>query len=345
MFRFATLSFALVMSWVVCSSTAVAAEPRIAMELFYGRGLPLTAPQEWSRMLSEVGVNGVQLRRARGGEEVTIETRGSGRNISYEVSGIIIADNQLIVPGGRFGISDRQKLDQWLQRLRDDGPELLTARETPPFNLTGAQLERLSTDLEQRVTISTKGQDPRAVIDRIERNLSVPLQVDRAAMAALRTAEPIEDELQGLSAGTVLAAVVRPLGLALVPEREQQSVRTVIRRANSDEDIWPIGWPLKGKRQAVAPQLFEMLPVEIDDFPLLETLAALQERIELPMLFDYNSLARQGIDLENARASYPGKKTSYSLVLGSILAQSRLKGELRLDDAGTPFFWITTLKQ
>ncbi len=344
MFRIVALSITFAASWGCCSHSVLAAEPRIAMELFYGRGLPLTAPQEWSRMLSEVGVNGIQLRQARGGEEVAIETRGSGRNISYEVSGIIVEGNQLIVPGGRFGIRDRQKLEQWLQRLREDGPELLTASETPPFNLTASQLERLSTDLEQRVTISTKGQDPRVVIDRIERNLSIPLEVDRAAMAALRSAGPIDDEFQGLSSGTVLAAVVRPLGFALVPEREQQSVRTVIRRATSAEDIWPIGWPLQDKRQKVAPQLFELLPVQIDDFPLLETLSALQERIELPMLIDHNAVARHEIDLENARASYPGKKSSYSLVLRSILAQSGLKGELRLDDAGAPFFWITTLK-
>jgi len=60
---------------------------------------------------------------------------------------------------------------------------------------------------------------------------------------------------------------------------------------------------------------------------------------------DHNSLARHAINLESLRVSYPGKKSNYSLVLRSILAQGGLRGELRLDDADSPFFWITTLKR
>lgn len=344
MFRMAALSVTFFALSGLMGTSAVSADPRVEMELAFEGGLPPTAPQKWSRMLSEVGVDRVQLRSARGSEEVKVETLGSGRNISYRVSGVIIADDQLIVPGGRFTISDRTKLDQWLERLRQDGPELLTATERPPFNLTGAQLKQVNDDLMQHFEHPTQGQDPRVVIDRIERNLSLPLEADRTAMAALRSAGPIEDELQGLSSGTVLAAVVRPLGLALVPERQGQDIRLMIRRPNGSEEVWPVGWPLQDKRQAVAPQLFELLPVEIDDFPLAETLTAIQDRIDLPMLLDHNSLARYNIDPETVRVTYPGKKTSYSLVLQAILAQARLKGELRVDDGGDPFFWITTIK-
>ncbi len=345
MFRIATIGIAFATLSLFLSPMALAAEPRIEMELAFDRGLPLTAPQKWSRVLAEAGITRVKLRAGRGGEVASIDTIGSGTSISYRVYGILITGNQLILPGGRFRLGDREKIEQWVERLRQDGPELLTARERPPFGLTVAQLERVHDDLQHRVTQSTKGQDPRHVIERIERQLSVPLQVDRQAMATLRTAGSVKEELQGLSSGTVLAAVVRPLGLALVPERQGQKVQHVIRRATAAEEVWPVGWPLKEKRQAVAPQLFELIPVEIDEFPLTETLTAIGQRIDIPMLFDHNSLARHAINLESLRVSYPGKKSNYSLVLRSILAQGGLRGELRLDDADSPFFWITTLKR
>jgi len=345
MFRSATIVIVYVSGSLCMSPAVVAAEPRVEMELAFDRGLPLTAPQKWSRVLANAGVSRVKLRAARGGETATIDTLGTGSNVSYHVFGILIDGNQLVVPGGRFRLGDQQKIEQWLERLRQDGPELLTAAERPPFGLTVVLLKRVRDDLQQPVTSSTKGQDPHAVMQRVERKLSIPLQVDREAIAALRTAGPIVEELQGLSSGTVLAAVLRPLGLALVPQRQGQKVRYVVRRATAEEDIWPIGWPPKEKRQALAPQLFDILPVKIDDFPLTETLAAIGQRIEIPMLLDHNTLARHAIDTKSLRVSYPGKKSSYSLVLRSILAQVGLRGELRLDDAGSLFFWITTLKR
>ncbi len=345
MFRIATIGIVFAAFFLRTSPSVANAGPRIEMELAFEGGLPLTATQKWSRVLGDAGIARVKLQAARGGEGASIDTIGSGASISYRVFGILVTGNQLIVPGGRFRINDRQKIEQWIERLRQDGPELLTSKKRPPFGLTVTLLERVHDDLRQRVNQATKGQAPQAVIGRIERQLSVPLQIDRRAMTTLHAAGPVDEELQGLSSGTVLAAVLRPLGLSLVPERQGQAVRNVIRRANAEEDIWPVGWPLQKKRQAVAPQLFEMLPVEIDEFPLTETLTAIGQRIDIPMLFDHNAIARHAIDIESARVSYPAKKSSYSLVLRSILSQAGLRGEIRLDDSDSPFFWITTLKR
>ena len=40
----------------------------------------------------------------------------------------------------------------------------------------------------------------------------------------------------------------------------------------------------------------------------------------------------------------PAKKAYYATVLGQVLFQVRLKYSLRVDEAGKPLMWITTLK-
>ena len=76
-------------------------------------------------------------------------------------------------------------------------------------------------------------------------------------------------------------------------------------------------------------------------------LAAIQQRVNLPFLLDHNSLARQNIDATQAIVSFPNRSTlhSYRKILDSILFKAKLKSELRVDEAGKPFLWITTARR
>ena len=40
----------------------------------------------------------------------------------------------------------------------------------------------------------------------------------------------------------------------------------------------------------------------------------------------------------------PRSRTTYSLALKRLLAQAGLQFEIRVDEAGTPFVWISTVK-
>ena len=51
-----------------------------------------------------------------------------------------------------------------------------------------------------------------------------------------------------------------------------------------------------------------------------------------------------GIDPAKIQVKLPKKKLTYSLILQKILAQGKLKKELRADEAGKTLMWITTLK-
>jgi hypothetical protein len=107
---------------------------------------------------------------------------------------------------------------------------------------------------------------------------------------------------------------------------------------------WPVGWsPEEGESKAV-PQLLEFLNVNIQNVNIRTVLASIESRLGLVALFDYPAMVRYGIDLEKTSISIPQTKTTYSQVISRSLFQAKLKGEVRVDDAGKPFLWITTLR-
>ncbi len=70
-------------------------------------------------------------------------------------------------------------------------------------------------------------------------------------------------------------------------------------------------------------------------------MGAIQKRLEAPVLYDHNSLARSGIDIANKQVSLPATNTYYKEILDQLLKQASLKSEIRVDEAGRPFLWIS----
>jgi hypothetical protein len=156
----------------------------------------------------------------------------------------------------------------------------------------------------------------------------------------------VADALQGLSAGTVMAAVLRPLGLVLVPRKEAGGdIKLWITDVRTARASWPVGWPPETTPIETAPKLFNNLNVEIEDTPVSLALEAISGRIEMPVLYDHNSLARQRIDPSEAKVSLPAERTYYQRIINRMLNQVQLNGELRVDEAGTPFLWISTIRR
>ena len=62
------------------------------------------------------------------------------------------------------------------------------------------------------------------------------------------------------------------------------------------------------------------------------------------MLVDTNALAHHEIDLDKVLLTHPRSRTVYGIALRKLLFQAKLKYEVRLDDAGKPFLWITTIR-
>ena len=107
---------------------------------------------------------------------------------------------------------------------------------------------------------------------------------------------------------------------------------------------WPIGWTSDKSDHDAIPALFEFRNVNVQNVSAATALEVIGKRVKMPVLLDRKALAKYNIDPKKSPVSFPNKRTTYSLALRKMLFQARLKFEVRYDDAGTPFLWVTTNK-
>jgi hypothetical protein len=336
---------------IVLAGAARAAMPPIELELVTERGVQITAPREWLQLLAEH----VRIRGGQPGDQPHVENTGDGRTASYHVLGVLTARDQLRLPGGTFSRADRARLQDYFARLWADGVDAATAPRVR-FGLTEKELTAVLADLAQPIEFETKGQSVRAIIDRLQTKLSLRVALDADAERAIRVAAPVTDELKGVSTGTALAIMLRNCGLVMRPEKQRgQPVayrvvpagadairqRTLGKMSAKDMRYWPIGWELERTPGETAPSLMESLNAEIDGYTLQEALAAIGPRLKLPMFLDHAALKANNIDPATIQVKLARTRTSYKRVVDRILAQARLGSEIRVDEAGVPFLWIT----
>jgi hypothetical protein len=337
-FRIAT---PFVLATIAIARFTSAAEPRVELEVVIEQGFLGTETRAWSEMLNQAGFSSVRIRS--GNDLPEIQTAGTASTPTYRVVGVLTNANQLLLPRGQFGLSDRGPIEQWLRRLRDGGEDAINNKPVA-FGLLPKQLVAVHEALAVPVQISTLGKPPREVAKQIADRLSFKFISDDVGQRALATAEPVADELHGVSSGTAVAAILRPIGLVMFPEKNGGELRLRIAGSRDAKEHWPVGWPLKRNPSETFPGLFKFLTIEIDNTPLAESLTAIAGRVKAPLLIDHNGLARGEVTLD-AKVNFPKASTFYARALDRLLFQAKLKYELRIDEADKPFLWITTLKQ
>ena len=339
----------LLFAWVLCSflgSAAIAwAAPLVSLELSTEKGFPLGGERKWLMLLKDCKLTNIRFRSQRAGSKIEIKNRGTEESPNYVVVGVLTARNTLRLPGVEFRYGERAAITKWVEKLKADGMEGVTA-QTGVFGLTKKQILEVHQALTGKVNFSTRGLTNAEAVARIARGLQLELTLDPTARAAMASPEKVADELQGLSAGTSLAIILRPLGLVLVPNRPAgKMVRLVVMSADQVQESWPIGWPPQKNPGLMLPVLFKNLEVEIKEVALGTALEALAPRVKAPFVFDYNALARDRIDLATVKVSVPAGRTYYKKILDRVLSQARLYCEIRVDEVNTPFLWISTLKK
>jgi hypothetical protein len=336
------------------AATASAAPP-VELELATERGVQITAPQQWLQLLTGIGIEQVQIRTARPGDEPRVENTGSADRPAYHVLGVVTSRGQLRLPGGTFTMAEKAKLKDFFDRLAADGAESLTAPRGR-FGLTEKETSAVLADLAQSIDFETKGQLPTAIIEKLNSRMKLKVELDAAAGAAVREATAFEDELKGLTAGTGLAIVARNYGLIMRPEKPPGAA-VVYRISSGDpaairestlgdtekpnDKFWPIGWEPEQGPGAVAPSLRESLNAEIGGYSLAEALAAITPRLKVPLYVDHASLVANKIDPSKVQIKLARARMTYRRLLDRVCAQALLGCSVRVDEAGTAFLWVT----
>jgi hypothetical protein len=331
---------AIALLWTAGIATRVQAALPIELEVAAQSDAPFAAMQDWHKVLAEMDLASVRLRGARGAEEPSIKSRELAGSMRFELLGVLNRKNELVLPGGRFGLGDRTKLKQFFEGLPARHAE--AGVERGRFGLTREQFEVVFRDLSRQVTESTVDGSPRELLPALTKDFNLQVRGAVEMKAKLREAPPIRAQLQGLSTGTALAAVLRVAGLQFVPKQYgSEPLVLYVEPLDAAKESWPVGWAPPGSPRSLAPAIYQIRNIEIGNYTLAAGLQALGPLLEMPLVTDEYTIAARAIDPAQIKVKFPRSKTYIRRAVDSILSQGRLAGELRIDEAGKPFYWVT----
>jgi hypothetical protein len=316
---------------------------QVRLELFGGGQGTAMLFQDWGQALAGAGIKNVRFRSKAPADKVGLDVQKVGDRPLYIVTGEVLSRDEILLPAARFKRSEVKRLVEWLDDLAQKGPE--DKRPKPvAFGLTAAELERIKKDLSASVGFSTVGMARREAVERITGKLSTPLRFEEKFSQAAGD-EKVEDELSDLSAGTALACVLREADLVLVPQAINKEIRySVVKAQPNVKEFWPTGRRPERPTPQVLPGLFELMPINVQNFPAAAVLDQVSKRVKTPVVYDRAALAKYKIDPAKARVSYPSSRANYSMALEKMLFPAGMEYEVRMDDAGKAFLWVTTVR-
>lgn len=318
-----------------CQATAAVVDLEVAMETV----LPITRIKAWASFLQKAGFTNVQLRSAKLTDMPKVKTLGRKESPTYVVTGIL-AGNTLHLPGGTFKYGQIDEAKLWIKRLQGDGAVALTTQKGA-YGLSRDQIVEVYDQLTLKVKAETAGQSTKEVIRSISRIWNLQVFVDPAARTQLFSEVPFKDELHGVTSGTAMAIVLKSTGLIMLPDKPVGSgVRIRITKPVKDLDFWPVGWESSQNPGKTAPDLFNELSVEIKNTEISKTVAAIGQRLQTPIFFDYASITTRGISLDK-KVNVPAGKIFYKKILDIALSQAGLHCEVMVDEANQPFLWVS----
>jgi hypothetical protein len=300
--------------------------------------------QEWGKALDKAGIPDVRIRSGSGEElKPKLETLGTADRPIYGVTGVVVSKDEISLPGGRYKRNDLKRLKSWLDDLAKNGP----ADKRPAkvaFGLTQKQCDELRKSLASPTAVATAGVERREAVKKVLEQSNLSLKFDEGSLRDLGD-DQVEDDLSMLTCGTSLAALLRPAGYCLVPKLAGDKVElTVVKSKSEPKEIWPVGSVSDKSIEEVLPKIIEYLPVNVQNVSAATAAEAIAKRLEAPILYDRVALARHGIDPAKAMVSMPKSKTTYGQALRRLLSKAGLQYEVREDESGKPFLWISTIK-
>jgi hypothetical protein len=329
--------------WIASFASCAAAAGTVQLELVGDRAAA-AAFQEWSKALGKGGIADVRIRSGSEDElKPSLENTGTPERSAYRVTGVVLSREELLLPGGRYQRGDIGRLKLWLDDLGQNGP----ANQRPAkvaFGLTQPQFEATYKALSKPLATTTRGVARSEAFEKIIKPLAIPVVFSGGSASDLGS-DKVEDELNDLTAGAALAALLRPAGYCLVPRVLGGQLEISVVKSRPDlNEIWPIGAPPEKTAQELLPSLMEFLNVNVQNVSAATAAEAIAKRLKAPAIYDRVGLARHGIDPDKKMVSLPNARTTHSLALKKILYQAGLKYEIRVDEGGTPFIWISTIK-
>jgi hypothetical protein len=328
---------------------AQAPETDVTIELISGAAAAAEHAQAWGQRLQQLEIS-FQTRQAVAGDKPQIKEKKLGRLRRVTVTAVLDRNGKILCSDRNFTLAESDKLAEWIRELKAYGAQG-APQGRPRFGLDDRQFAAVLKALTPKADVDTQGLTLESVLGKLPLPETFPLRMTPEARKAAKALDPekaLRQSVRGLSVGTALAATLGEFGLAFRPLRTPGgSIELAVSPRSEDSDHWPIGWPLdpdKPQGQLV-PNLFKMVPVNLEDVPLPDVLAAAAKASEVPIVIDYHAIDEQHIDLTELKVNVPSRKTTWGLLLKQVTFPHKLGRRIVTDESNRPLVLITTLKE
>ncbi|WP_166820423.1 hypothetical protein [Thalassoroseus pseudoceratinae] len=303
--------------------------------------------QRWASQLSKLGYS-PQVRTRRSVDEPGVSERNVRGVRKVDVVAVLDRRGRVVLPSAAFTLDNLNEFRSYLDELKKYGQQG-DPKGQPLWGLTKTQFGTIFGTLSLEVEQELKNLPLETALGRLNLPEDIPVQISKSARAWLRLQgqdkTTVAQSVAGFSHGTALAIMLREQNLGFRPRRTPSGeLELVVEPLNSDAKLWPVGWEPKNAPIETAPILFKLLPVNLQDVGLMDLLATIEAKTNIPMRLDLDGIARQRIDLDEIRVDHPSRTTSWSLLIRRVTAKSGLVRELKIDEGGRPFIWITPMK-
>ncbi len=296
----------------------------------------------WNATLQKLAVP-VRIRRGTSADKLETREASFGTYRKVMVTGKLDRRGRLVFADHTFSRSETAKLTEWIRELQTYGSQGRPGGK-PLWGLSKTQFGQVHSALSRTVSKNVSGATLETGVSQLGLPRAFPLRYSVAARKRLRTSPAkIRKQVKGHSLGTSLAMILRDHGLGFRPNRTPSgAIELVVDPLTVAGDAWPVGWDLKESRPKTAPKMFRLIPVELDKVKFLDVLNAISVKTGIPIHLDYYAISAKGISPDKLVVSYARRMTSWSILLRGIASYNKLSRQLRIDEAGKPFYWIST---
>jgi hypothetical protein len=301
--------------------------------------------QEWGRLFQELGYT-PKFRQPKPGEELRIEDIVDGDRVTVRIVCGMSLDGSIRIGRQKFTLEDSNKLRSFLDELRDYGSGGPPERN-PTWGMSEKQLIEIMKLLSEPVTDVVQLQSPVVAVESLGLPDGVKLTfADSARERALgRRPEsaPEELDLKGCSKGCGMAILLAQYGLGFRPQRiAANRFELQIDVGGEINNLWPTGWKTQETVAKVLPAYLKSVPVDVEDAEVSALLDVVSERLKIPVFYSGFELTSAGKNLDELKYSRKQEKIAPSRLLTSIADKHQLGFDVRVDEGGKLFLWVTT---
>ena len=304
--------------------------------------------QEWGRAFQQLG-HSPRFREPRGGEVSLVENVDRGGGVTVHVVGGMVADGSIRILEQQFTVADLQPLTVLLDELAlygAAGPP----KTNPKWGLSDDQFLEVTKMLMEPVTAAVTLQSSVVTVESLGLPEGLRLKFTDAArekaLGRKPAASPESLDVTGISKGTAMAMVLAQYGLGFRPLHAGRNRYDIeIDSGDESSNLWPVGWKSQESAAVVLPAWLKSIPFKLDQVEISGLAGAVADRLQIPLFQSSHALAAEGLDLDVLTYSRKEDRVSPSRLLTAVGDKLKLGFDLRVDEGGRLFLWVTTKDQ